>query len=143
MSAILLPIKRPTVDVWTAVAVLGCTKADTVVELVEDRKLAALNISHTAGRRCLRVLTASLADFVAGGKTRRSFEEVFATLFPGHSETVLRSAIARAFTASNELVTRLQRDGLLTAVGPVRCAVNESPKISRRSLAEFVKGRML
>lgn len=142
VMATLLPFHRPTIDVWGAVAVIGATKEATVFELIEDRKLAALNISHGEGRRCVRVLTDSLADYVAGRKASRSFEQWMAALFPGHSD-VLRTNIARAFNTTNELVTRLQRRGLLTEAGPVRCPVNETPRITRQSLARFVKGRLL
>ena len=143
MSIYMISLKRPTVCIWTAVAALGCTKEDRVVELVENGNLTALNVSHTEGRRCLRVLTASLADLVAGRKATRTFDQVMEILFPGRAETVLRSNVARSLSVSVATIARLQRRGLLTQAGPVRCPVNESPRITRQSLARFVKARSL
>lgn len=141
--AILFEIKRPTVDVWTCVAVLGCTKENAVFELVDDQRLTAINIARSGqGRRCLRITTRSLHNYVQGTPKPQTAEEVLADMFPGGSETVLSSNIARAFNCTQEFVSYLIRDKVLESLGLVRPTASSARRITRRSLAKFIKARI-
>jgi hypothetical protein len=141
---ILLPIKRPCVDVWACVAVLGVTSEHVVYELVDEGGLTALNIG-TEGKRCLRVTTRSLIDYVNGAPKAQTPEQVLADLFPGHAETVLGTNVARALNTKREIVAAWVKHGTLESAGRAGRAcrgATSTQRITRQSLAAFVRGRL-
>ena len=162
-AAPLIAFKRPLVDVWAACAALDCSE-DAVVNLVDEGRLRfAFNLAsrHAHTRRCIRILSRSLAEFQAGAvpglgamsatQDAAAFAEALKLIFPALTRyatggsTVRVTTIGRKFNMGTDHVLNLCDENSLRLVpGTVRRrGPNGSPQVDFASVAKFLAARRL
>lgn len=148
-------IKRPLLRLWSVAEILDCP-LDEVRAMIDDGRLAfAFDVSGKGStQRDIRVLTASLVEFLSGTKpalkTEEDFQRVIKLIFPAVSQTrgvatVRATSIIRRFSVSSTHVGNLIDDGLLR---PIKGSVRRtgplgSPDIEFASVVEFLRKRRL
>lgn len=153
-GAVPLIIKRPLLRSWTVCEILDL-HIYHVIAMAEDGQLRfAFNVSRGAGRRRdLRILTKSVADFLAGNKRsglspEEEFQQAVKLIFPATSQTngvtTIRAVnIYRRLSVDGTLVCKLIDDGLFV---PAKGAVRRrgpygSPAIRFDSVVRFLRER--
>ena len=159
----LVAFKRPMVDVWAACAALDCSE-DAVVNLIDEGRLRfAFNLAsrHAHTRRCVRILSHSLAEFQAGAgpnvgamsaaEDAKAFAAALKLIFPAVTRyatglsTIRVTTIGRKFNMGTDHVLNLCDEKSLRLVpGTVRrTGPNGSPQVDFSSVAKFLADRRL
>lgn len=141
----LLEIKRPTVSLETVKAVLDRTE-DHCLGLVQDGKLRfAWNVAAPNSHRSLvRVMTASLIDFVRGTDTQPNREEdalnyVLPSVFP----SVRTSTLARALNVGSTHIHNLIDCGAMKEVAAPDRRITWTRAVTLESARRFLKERRM
>jgi hypothetical protein len=137
---ITMPIKRPMLS-HTAVAAILDERQDKILQLFDSGRIAwVFNIARPrTGRRCARVATLALADYINGRTEPRTFDEIAASILPGRSETILATNIAKAFCCSATLIEYLFPIGERKArKGPA-----SSRHVPRREVVRWLQARRI
>lgn len=146
-----IDLARPLVSVWTVLSLVAeFGSEDDVLAAVEDgRLLWAFDLSGKGAKcRLVRILAASVADFVEGNQPVGASEaEQWAHIgrlaLPTPAPTVPARDVALAWSISGTHLLNLCDQGLLRlAKGtPRHSGPGGSPQIERQSAMEFLKSR--
>jgi hypothetical protein len=146
---ITIPLKRPLVDVKTAAAAMG-TDEDGVLQAIEDGKIPwAFNVAlPRTNRRCLRILSKSLSEFLSGKEILptgdRDFPVIFGLIFPLPIPTVKATVVRQRLLCSQFHVANLIRAGCFAvSKSCVRRGPGSSAEIERASVSKFLLSRRI
>jgi hypothetical protein len=138
------------VSLWTVLSVTDLKSEDEVLAAIDDgRILFAFNIAgKTAKSRLVRVLAASLCNFVEGTRfPKMSFEDewkhVERLIFPVPAPTIPAKDAAIAWNCSTQHVIALcdQRLLRLAKGSPRHCGQGGSPQVEYQSAVQFLRAR--
>lgn len=147
-----LKFKRPLVSVWTVLSVCDLKSEDDVMVAIEEgRLLFAFNIaSREAKSRLVRVLAASVCDFVSGRQLPNLSEadewrQVVNLIFPVPAPSIPAKEIALAWNISGTHILSLCDQKLLRVAkgSPRRTGLGGSPHVEYQSAVEFLKKRRI
>jgi len=148
-----LSFKRPLLSVWTVLSVTDLKSEDDVLAAIDDgRLLFAFNIAgKTAKSRLVRVLAASLCNFVEGTRfPKMSFEDewkhVERLIFPTPGLRSMASKdIALAWNISGTHILNLCDEGLLRIAkgSPRHSGPYGSPQVEYQSAFQFLRDRRI
>jgi hypothetical protein len=144
-------IRRPLIDVKTAMAILDCNE-DHVLKRIEDGAIPWVwDIRRNCSvRSCLRLLTRSVVEAqepqspgVPVASDEQELASMVDSLLPRTRPTLRGTEVARLFNCSSSHITGLIKDGLLH-VSPretTSFGTDSSPWIARVSLSAFLQKR--
>ena len=141
----LLEIKRPTVSLETVKAVLDRNE-DHCLGLVEDGKLRfAWNVAAPNSHRAtVRVMTASLIDFVRGTDTQPNKEEdAINYVLPSVSLSVRASTLARALNVGPTHIHNLIDCGAMKEVAALDRRLTWTRAVTLESARRFLRQRRI
>lgn len=142
-KAVLVPLRRGTVDLYAARAVLDRDE-DDILRLIEEGKIEwAWSVARDGTRsRCIRILRESLVDFIEGRKRERNLQEVALLLFKHNRPTIRLSEFFRALNCSSHHALALMRLGAFGEAGRKIAKITGqrySPSVPREGVLRFLE----
>ena len=145
-SPLQFTVRRSLLDIWTCCAVTNEDPETILIAIAEGRILYAFDLRTVAsGKRCLRVLSKSLHDYVNRERvnprddTPAKLRAAVVQLFPACADFIPAPAFARITNCSGPHVLNLIHRKFLKAAAPVRAlGPTSAPRIHRASAVQFL-----
>jgi hypothetical protein len=147
-----ISFKRPLVGLWTVLSVTDLKSEDDVLAAIEDGSLLwAFDLkTKRAKARLVRVLAASVCDFVAGNPPPKMTEadewrQVQNLIFGAPASSIPAKEIALAWNISGTHMLNLCDEKLLRLAkgSPRHCGPGGSPLVIFQSAVEFLRERRI
>lgn len=143
-AALMLPVRSALVSVCTVEACLLCDNKKVLGLIESGSLLYGFDVGVGSKKKLVRVLAQSLVNYVlkrTPAADELSEEKVLRSILPIY-ESMSAVKVAQIFCVTSDQVARILRDGHLTEIGR-RDHSNQSPKISRESVFQFLKKRRI
>jgi hypothetical protein len=145
-----IPFRSAMISVWGAMALIGGKKPEEVIQLIEDGELAYafdLALVPNSPKREIRILCASINDYLAGVRQQEDSQEGFdlamRSVFPSARPTISAADLAQAWNASPWHILNLYRANAIRLMkgSKPRRGPTGSPLVEVASAVAFLRAR--